>query len=413
VKALWTAGLFLAGCAVAARGAEDFMDQVGEDLTMSSANGGVSARISGTLDLEGYFFPSPPPGLIFSDKGSLFVPRLSVFLDAQLGGKLYVFAQARVDRGFDPGAGGYQLRLDEYALRYTPWRDKRVSLQAGKFATIVGNWVPRHGSWENPFVTAPLPYENLMGIWDAVAARSSGILLAWGHVGPARVTEYADKYERSPIIWGPSYASGFAVLGGTGPFDYAAEVKNASLSAKPESWNLDNDAWAHPTVSARVGFRPDMMWNFGLSASSGVYLRPSAAPTVQAGYGLGDYREEVLAQDLSFAWHYWQVWVEAFETRFKVPGVGDADTFSYYAEAKYKFTPQFFAAVRWNQQTFGTIDHNGVPAQWGRDIWRIDLAPTYRFTPHLQAKLQYSLLHENRPTGDFGHALELQLTARF
>ena len=413
VKVLWTACLLLAGGASVARGAEDFLDRAGEVLTLNSAGGGVSARISGTLDLEGYLFQNPPPGMVFSDQGSLFVPRLSVFLDAQVGQKFYLFAQARVDRGFDPGEGSLEVRLDEYALRYTPWSGQRFSLQAGKFATVVGNWVPRHGSWENPFVTAPLPYENLTGVWDAVAAHSSGILLAWAHVGPSRVSEYADKYERSPIIWGPSYSSGFAVLGGIGPFDYAAEVKNASLSSKPASWNFDNGAWANPTVSARLGFRPNLMWNFGLSASSGVYLRPSAAPTVATGFGLGDYREQVLGQDVSFAWHYWQVWMEAYETRFEIPRVGNADTFSYYTEAKYKFTPQFFAAVRWNQQTFGTIPHNGLPAQWGRDLWRIDLAPSYRLTAHLQVKLQYSLLHENGAARDYAHALEFQLTVRF
>jgi hypothetical protein len=410
VRAAW---FLLAGFASAARGAEDFVDRAEEVLTLNSPAGAVSARISGTLDLEGYFFQNPPPGMIYSDRGSLFVPRLSVFLDADFGEHLYLFAQARVDRGFDPGEGDLQARLDEYALRYTPWSDVRFSLQAGKFATIVGNWVPRHGSWENPFVTAPLPYENLTAIWDAVAARSSNILLIWGHLAPSRVSEYADKYERSPIIWGPSYASGFAVFDTAGRFDFAAEVKNASLSAKPDSWNFDNGAWANPTVSARIGFRPDMMWNFGFSASSGVYLKPSAAPTVAVGYGLGDYREEVLGQDLSFAWHYWQVWAEAYEARFVIPRVGNAETFSYYTEVKYKITPQFFAAVRWNQQTFGTIPRAGTAVQWGRDTWRIDLAPTYRLTPHVQVKLQYSLQHEDGAARAYGNVLEFQLTTRF
>ena len=155
------------------------------------------------------------------------------------------------------------------------------------------------------------------------------------------------------------------------------------------------------------------MWNFGFSASSGVYLRPSAAPTVASGFGLNDYREQVLAQDASFAWHYWQVWLEAYEARFEIPLVGNAGTFSYYTEVKYKFTPQLFGAVRWNQQTFGTILHAGTQTEWGRDTWRIDLAPSYRFTPHLQAKLQYSLLHESGAARDLAHALEFQLTARF
>ena len=106
--------------------------------------------------------------------------------------------------------------------------------------------------------------------------------------------------------------------------------------------------------------------------------------------------------------------MEAYEARFAVPRVGDADTFSYYAEVKYKFTPQFFGAVRWNQQTFGTIEHGaGNWVKWGRDTWRIDVAPSYRFTPHLQCKLQYSLLHEAGATREYSHTVALQLTARF
>lgn len=406
--------VLLGGFVAAARGAEDFLDQAAEVLTVSSPASGFSARLSGTLDLEEYWVSDPAPGLIYTDESSLFSPRLTLFLDAQLGPRVYFFAQARVDRGFDPGEENLEARLDEWAFRFSLWSNPRLSLQAGKFGTVVGNWVPRHGSWDNPFVTAPLPYENLTGIWDSAAARTSGVLLAWAHVVPTHTGEYEDKHKRLPVIWGPSYASGAALLGEVGRLNYAAEVKNAALSSRPDSWTPDEGSWEYPTVSGRIGYRPNMMWNLGLSASSGVYLLPSAARTVAPGYGLGDYRENVLAQDVCFAWHYWQVWVEAYEARFAVPRVGDADTFSYYAEVKYKFTPQFFGAVRWNQQTFGTIEHGaGNWVKWGRDAWRIDVAPSYRFTPHLQGKLQYSLLHEDGASSEYSHTLALQLTARF
>src|SRR6266567_1025556 len=81
---------------------------------------------------------------------NLFNPRLTLFLDAQYGSQIYFFAQSRLDRGFDPSDRGAQVRLDEYALRITPWDDGRFALQIGKFATVIGNWVPRHLSWENP-----------------------------------------------------------------------------------------------------------------------------------------------------------------------------------------------------------------------------------------------------------------------
>jgi hypothetical protein len=102
----------------------------------------------------------------------------------------------------------------------------------------------------------------------------------------------------------------------------------------------------------------------------------------------------VLAQDLSFAWHHLQLWAEFYEARFEVPRIGNADTFSYYVEAKYKITPQLFGALRWNQQLFGTIRDEVRRAKWGNDIWRIDAALGYRFTDYLQGKLQYSFSHQ-------------------
>lgn len=407
---------FLVAFASSACGAESALDRLDEALTVSGFNDAARARVSGTLDLEGYSFQSPAPGLIYTPGNSLFNPRLTLFLDAQFGSQIYFFAQARADRGFDPSDEDAELRLDEYALRVTPWLDGRFSFQLGKFATLVGSWAPRHGSWENPFVTAPLPYENLTGIWDSVAARSVGTVLFWSHVRPVpfRGSEYADKHLRLPVIWGPAYATGAAIFGRVGKFTYAAEIKNAALSSRPASWNDSGELARQPTCSGRLGYAPNEMWNLGFSASAGTYLRPLATPTVPAGLGRGDYRQTVLGQDISFAWHHVQVWAEFFETRFAVPRVGALGTFAYYTEIKYKFTPQFFGALRWNQQQFSTVtDSAGARVPWGRETWRIDVAPGYRFSVHTQLKLQYSLQHEDGAARNIAHAVTAQFTVRF
>jgi len=402
---------------LAVRGsAEEFLDRLDEALTVSTADAAVRARVSGMLDLEGYAFSQPTPGLLVSAGSQLFSPRLTTFLDLQLGGHAYVFVQARVDRGFDPSNDGLETRLDEYALRLTPWNDGRLNLQLGKFATVVGNWVQRHGSWDNPFVTAPLPYENLTGMWDVAAVRSAATLLRWSHVRPKTFPgeRFADDNFRLPVIWGPSYATGAAVSGELGRFNYAAEVKNGALSSRPEYWDVSEVHWRNPTWSGRVGFRPDERWSLGFSASAGTYLLPSAQTTLAPGRDLDDYREVVVAQDLSFAWHHWQVWAEAYEAKFEIPTVGTVRTAAWYVETKYKFTPQFFGAVRWNQQVFGTVtDSLGARVRWGYNPWRFDLAPTYRFTPHVQLKLQYSLQPDELGGRAYQHAAAAQLTVRF
>ncbi len=385
---------------------DDFLDQVDNTLTLSVFHDNVRARLSGTLDLELYHFEQPPPGLINSSVDTLFNPRLTLFLDTQVGSQIYFFAQSRLDRGFDPSNHGAQLRLDEYALRFTPWDDGRFNLQVGKFATVVGNWVPRHLSWENPFINAPLIYENVTPIQDK-SAPVSPLNFIYG-------LYYYEKYAFNPVIWGPNYASGISVSGRLDRFDYAVEMKNASLSSRPESWNVTENGFEHPTFSARAGFRPNEAWNFGLSASEGPYFRREAEPTLPPRRDIDDYREFVLGQDASFAWRHLQVWVEFYEARFEVPGVGDADTFAYYLEAKYKFTPQLFGAVRWNQQLFSSVDNGkGGGVRWSQDLARIDIAATYRFTTHTQLKLQYSFQQETTGPGDDNHMLAAQFTTRF
>jgi len=191
-------------------------------------------------------------------------------------------------------------------------------------------------------------------------------------------------------------------------------MKNSSLSSRPESWNATETDFDHPSFNGRLGFRPNQMWNFGVSVSDGAYFRSEAEPTLPRGRDLGDFRELVLGQDASFAWHHLQVWAEFYEARFEVPRVGDADTFAYYFEAKYKFTPQLFGALRWNQQLFDSVDAaGGGRLRWGQDLGRLDISAGYRFTSHTQLKVQYSFqLQTDRP-GDTDHLLALQFTVRF
>jgi hypothetical protein len=392
-------------CTASALELDDVFDRVDDALKVTAFNDNLRARLSGTIDLEIYHFQQPPPGFIDSRSDNLFNPRLTLFLDGQIGPLIYVFVQSRVDRGFDPSDQGANIRLDEYALRVTPWQDDRLAIRIGKFATIVGNWVPRHLSWENPFITAPLVYENITPINDKEPPASPLDFLTRFH---------GEKYEFNPVIWGPSYTTGISISGRLGQFDYAGEMKNSTLSSRPASWNAMGSGFDHPSFDARLGFRPNQLWNFGLSASDGAYFRPEAEARLPPGRGIGDYRELVVGQDASFAWHHLQLWAEFYEARFEVPRVGDADIFAYYLEAKYKLTPQLFGALRWNQEFFSEVNNGaGGRTQWSPDLGRVDIAAGYRFTPHIQLKLQYSFQQETTGPSDDNHTLAAQLTVRF
>lgn len=374
-----------------------WLDRVDEALAWRSPGGLVRAELSGLADLEGYYVDQRPPGLIFGDDESFVNPRLTLFLDAWLGKQLYGFAQARVDRGFDPReASGADARADEYLLRWSPFADPRLHLQVGKYATVVGSWVPRHHSWDNPFVTAPLPYESVTTITDGSLPPTSRAFFG-------RRTIADKKADWVPIVWGPSYATGAAVFGRVGRFDYAAEVKNAAPSSRPQEWDLSDRSLSDPTASARVGFRPSAPWAFGVSFSSGPYLR----------HGVGDSaRQTLVATDASFAWRRLEVWGELFANRFEVPiGVRtkDADALAYYLEARYRHGANLFTGVRWNQQLYGDVDD--VP--WDRDVWRVDTVVGWRFDRHWQVKLQYAFTDQVGRLQQGQQLVAAQVTLRF
>jgi len=404
-------------CCVAMLGtahADDWMDNLDDSLRVSLFKGAFVAQLSGLLDMEGYYIQQPTTGLYTARGDFLFNPRLTINLDMQITPAIYAFVETRVDRGFDPSDGDLGARFDAYAVRYKPWSEVPFSIQAGKFASVVGTYAQRYDSWDNPFINAPLPYENPTGIFDDTPPSSAQEFASWRY-------ETDDTYERVPIIWGPSYASGVALFGQIGQFDLSAEAKNASLSSRPDAWGLDSNGLDHPTWSAHADWNPSPTWQFGASGSIGPYFRPGAQLdtygddyTFPDGHSYYNYTETTIAQDVTFAWRHWQAWAEFFETRFDVPRVGNADTFAYYFEAKYKFTPQLFGALRWNEQLFSTIPiTNTETDQWGNDIWRIDAAIGYRWTEQIQTKLQYSFTDQNLPQSHEEHLVAGQITVKY
>ncbi len=401
----WLAWLLAICAAAPAAASEAWFDRVERALTFSACEDRLRARLTGVLSLEGYAVDTPPPGLVFADGERLFNPRLMLLLQGQWGGRVTGFVQARLDRGFDPGNGPLELRLDEYALLFIPWADRKINVQVGQFATVVGTWVARHDSWDNPFVNAPLPYENLTGINDSAAPATPHPLLE---------IEPDERYEYNPVIWGPSYASGAAVSGRWGRWEAAAEVKNAGLSSRPESWSVHRRNFSRPAFGARVGFRPDLRWNVGVSAAESAYFLTAAGPTLPAGRSWRDYRETVFGADAGFAWRHLQIWAEVFRARFEVPVFGAVRTTAGYVETKYRFSPQVYGAWRWNRQTFSALALPGLGRRpWGADRNRIDTAVGYRFGPHVELKFQVSAERAaGEPAGTAWHAAS-QLNVRF
>lgn len=397
---------------------DEVTDGLGRALDFAAADGSARLKFSGRLDLASYYVPEPTADLLYTGPEAevLFSPVLRLFADARLGERFRAQAQLRADRGFDPADQPVDLRLEEAAIRFTPWSERRFTVQAGQFATIFGSWARRHAAWDYPFITAPLAQENLTGLWDGTAVARASTLERWAHVAPVgdAAALVGDEDLRLPIMWGAVYGTGVAVAVGAGRWDFAAEFKNCGLSSRPDVWNdRSAEAWEEPTLAARLGWRPAMPWELGVSLARGSYLAPGAERLV-AGSDRGDYHQTTAGLDLAYAWRHFQFWGEALAARFAVPGLGDADTLSYALETKVRVSPRWAVFARWSQQVFLPVElAGGGEARWGRDAWRLEAGPALRLAANAQLKAQVGVLHERPAAESLNPSAAVQLSVRF
>src|SRR3954468_13270303 len=79
----------------------DFLEKIHNAFSLNDPENRFHLQLSGVADLGAYSTDHPSPGFIFSDHDFLLNPRLTLFVDLEVGSNIYFFAQTPVDRGLD------------------------------------------------------------------------------------------------------------------------------------------------------------------------------------------------------------------------------------------------------------------------------------------------------------------------
>lgn len=353
------------------------------DLGVESESGDFSLQISGLLDLEGYVVDEESPGLLLSDHAFI-NPRLTLFLDVQYGEHWSLFSQVRADRGLDPDDHTAQVRPDEYFVRYSTGAEEwSTSVQVGKFATPLGNFVPRHDSFHNPLVRAPLPYDHMTSVGDKSAPPRNQVQI--------NRRELEDRKELwVPVLWGPVYHTGGMAFARWGEVDARVAVTNSAPSERPEEWTWQDGDIRNLAWSARVGWRAFPGFGVGLNWARGPYYRAEAEDSLR-GADRSDFDQKLVGVDLEYKVGAWEFFAEVFASEWEAPGIeGNLRALAYYVESKFTITPRAHVAARWNQIFFNALDGaDGRPTEWDRAAWRAELGAGYLLDSNLLGKLQF------------------------
>lgn len=388
---------------------ENAVDRFREFRTIESPDGGFRLGTDFWLTQDFMVFDRPPPPLVQTGQYQTYWPQLNGLLSMEFGRHLSFVALGQAYRGFDPNDVSVSANLSEYFVVLQPLDTRALVIKGGTFATCYGQWVNRHFSFQNPLINAPMMYEAMTGVSDGAGGVSATPSRA-AFLNRRNLAQNVPAW--LPVVWGPSYTSGGQIGGSAGMFDYAVELKNAGLASRPSDWQFWQKDFSNPTVTGRVGVRPDAAWDIGVSGSGGSYV--TATPRTTNTLNAWDATQTVIGSDVSWSHGALQVWAEAAWSQWRIPNLEPADAWTYFIESKWKFSPGLWLAGRWNQQLYGDYGAvGGGTTSWGNDTWRIDACIGLKLDRLMQFKVQYSYMDQAGFSQQSPNLFAIQLVMEF
>jgi hypothetical protein len=307
-------------------------------------------------------------------------------------------------------AGNEQFQLYGAYVQHKLFEDREVYLEAGKIPVHLGTWAPRTYSNRNPLVGVPLAYyyRSTLGsmmmpidLEDLLAERGNG----------QRGVSYRNPdgsprgafYGVAPMMYDACWDYGAYVLGSTHRFD-AALGATFGAPSNPAGGADTNSSLA---LNAKVGWAPLPGVALHVSFARGAYLSDDVADYVPAGTSVDDYAQTLWGGSVAWGFGHTDIIAEAFTSHFETPLRDDGlRTFSYYAEGRYRFSPGWYAALRWDEMRFEEVESAAGPVTWDQNIRRTEAGIGY----HLSRELLVKAVAQVNDTGD-GFDLDRMLPA--
>lgn len=109
--------------------AEEWLDRVGDHLTFSASEAQWRMKTGGLLTMEYFRWDGAPQGLRSASGQDLWSPRATFFADIQAGPRGTPLHNHELIAALILRKIGAVMRLDEYAVRWTPSKEGQIGLQ--------------------------------------------------------------------------------------------------------------------------------------------------------------------------------------------------------------------------------------------------------------------------------------------
>ena len=295
-----------------------------------------------------------------------------------------------------------------YALyvRVRPWKGRAFDIQAGRIPTVFGTFSRRYDA-DNPLIGVPLAYQYLTTLRPDSVPVSADNLLPFRGLGWEVAYPVGDHVATTgvPLVNSYRWDTGVEAHGATRYIDAALAVTSGTLSNP----RVDDDNRGRQ-VSARVAAKPVIGLVVGASAASGEFLSRNISDFYGQVFPGAHYRQRGLGLDAEYSRGYWIVRGEWIQSRWTLPAANlpyisdPLRATSGYVEAKYRFTPRFYAATRVDHLGFSNItgkvqtpDAPGQPTPWDAPVTRIELGGGAHLSRHFLARTAVQYNWRDRP----------------
>lgn len=375
---------------------------LGGSLDLEFRSGGSDSKFITNEIAQDYRYPH------------LSIAQINAFLFAPIDRDFFFESRIQMDTW---GTG--ELNQPRLTLAYLGWEPegKNYSLQLGRFVNPFGFYPNRTLAFNNVFTAAPLAYGYFVNISDKRGY--------WPQAGDFGTYTRADVGQSTVYFGG--YTTG---LGGTidlipDKLTVDLAITNSAPSSPEDYTNLRNVAGI-----ARVGFKPNISWDLGLSLSHGSFMqRDPVNSFIRTRQPLENFTQSLAGVDFVFQFLYFEIVGEAILSHWRVPrfqnGLFTVDNrgnpvqynitnIGSYIDLKYEppFLTGSYLAVRAENLSFIETDDpvTGETFSWDDDVTRLTFAAGYKISRTVLGKVSYS---DQTPFNQSQSAFRVQITTLF
>lgn len=280
--------------------------------------------------------------------------RTRLFFDAKLSDNSSAFLQLMTDANSVVIYGAY--------VRFTDLAGKYLNVQAGYLPTTIGSFGARVYSDKNPLIGTPLVFNyhsNLVGFIND-SMRTVEQLLARRDI----------RYNIGlPVVYDACWNTGAELYGSVGKLDYSLALLSGAVSLPTIEQYKDV-----PQVTSKLNyyFTPGLM--VGAAGFYGPYLSEYVyADEIPEGHDYIDYMNYGIGYDFYWSTRYLEIFSESYHATWEHPYLPDLSVNSGYVEAKYKFSPGWYVAGRYDFFEPGSVSTDSDSKQkWDYPVTRYE-----------------------------------------